>query len=357
MFTDHGVGGAELSMLFALWSVTAFVAEIPSGTLADVVSRRLLLAASSLLCAVAFATWLVWPSTAGFATGFVVWGVAGALQSGTFEALVYDALDERGAADRYAAVSGWAQAGSMAGVLVATAAAGPLHALGGYPVVGWVSVAVAAANAALAVAFPSTTRARRPVAVRSLDRVFGAGVRQIARRRGVRRRVLLTAALGAFLVYDEYFPVVAHEHGAPTAQVPLLVALTVVGQMIGAGTAGWTAYATPRTAAAALVAAAVLLATGALLGGYAGFALLGAGYGIVHNAWIVAEARLQDVIDGDSRATVASVTGFGTEMLSVGVYATFAAGSVAVSTTVLVALLAAPLPATALLAARRPTRG
>ena len=66
--------------------------EVPSGAWADTVSRRRLLTISAVAYAAAFATWAVWPTFAGFATGFVLWALSGSLASGTFEALTFDEL-------------------------------------------------------------------------------------------------------------------------------------------------------------------------------------------------------------------------------------------------------------------------
>ena len=113
LFEDHGLAAGSISSLFVLWSVVAFVSEVPSGAWADTVSRRALLAGSGVLLTAAFTMWLVWRTYWGFAAGFALWGLSESLKSGTFEALVYDGLAARGVEHRYAAVMGWAAAGEM----------------------------------------------------------------------------------------------------------------------------------------------------------------------------------------------------------------------------------------------------
>ncbi|GAB2854079.1 hypothetical protein GCM10027074_21250 [Streptomyces deserti] len=102
LFADTGLPVWQISSLFALWSLTSLVVEVPSGAWADAVSRRLLLCLGPLLSAAAFALWVLAPSYEAFALGFVLWGVGEALGSGALEALVYDELDRLGAAGRYA---------------------------------------------------------------------------------------------------------------------------------------------------------------------------------------------------------------------------------------------------------------
>ena len=53
LFADHGLDVAQISSLFAIWSVTGFLLKVPSGALADTVSRRGLLVVSSALLALA----------------------------------------------------------------------------------------------------------------------------------------------------------------------------------------------------------------------------------------------------------------------------------------------------------------
>ena len=116
MFVDHGVSPSQLALLFAVWSAVGLALEVPSGVLADHLSRKHLLAAGQLIRAAGYACWLLFPSFWGYLAGFVLWGIKGALQAGTFEARVYDELDRRGAADDYAKVIGRARAsGSSTG--------------------------------------------------------------------------------------------------------------------------------------------------------------------------------------------------------------------------------------------------
>src|SRR5919198_2407543 len=133
LFTDTGLSVAQVSSLFVIWSVTGIVLEVPSGALADAVSRRLLLIAAPLLTATGYALWVLAPSYWAFAAGFVLWGVAGSLQSGAQEALVYEGLEHRHATDSYARLIGRAKALGVAAGMLAPPAPGPGFAWGGYP--------------------------------------------------------------------------------------------------------------------------------------------------------------------------------------------------------------------------------
>ncbi|MQA17550.1 MAG: MFS transporter, partial [Pseudonocardiaceae bacterium] len=104
LFADTGLSGGQIGSLLVIWSFVSMVAEVPSGALADRISRRHLLMASGAIRGAGFALWVVFPSYPAFVLGFVLWGAAGALTSGTLEALIYDTLTEFGAPDRYASV-------------------------------------------------------------------------------------------------------------------------------------------------------------------------------------------------------------------------------------------------------------
>ncbi len=348
-----------------LWSLTGFVLEVPSGAWADTVDRRLLLVASALLQAAGFATWLLWPSYAGFAVGFVVWGVSGSLMSGTFEAWLYDELAVHGATARYPGLVGWAESAAMSANLVGSVAAAPLMAWGGYALVGWTSVALAGVHAVLAATLPVSARvtagpaphahdvvvATERVAVRYVA-MLRAGIAETAHTPRVRRAVLLSAAVIGASAYDEYFPLVARDNGVATAAVPWLIGMVVTGQVVGTALAGRTARMSGRTMRVVLLAAAVAISAGALVTPLVGFAAIAVGYGLLNNAMVVTDARLQDTITGPARATVTSVAGLATEVVAIAVYVGFAVTSTWLPVPVQVAALGVPLAVVALLARR-----
>ncbi|KXX57702.1 MFS transporter [Rhodococcus sp. LB1] len=363
LFADHGLSVGQISSLFVIWSVVSFVAEVPSGAWADTVSRRGLLAFASVLYTAGFTVWILMPSYAGFAAGFVLWGISGAIQSGTFEALLYDELVARGAAGDFARLLGYANSGAMVCNLLATLTAATLYVLGGYPLVGWVSVGATVVHGGFALLLPAApeaeesdetlaaTDARRGLAARYAA-MLRAGLGEVTREAVVRRGVLLSAVLIAFLAFDEYFGLLARDGGTSTASVPLLVAITVSGQVVGTALAGRTASMRAVTMGRAVAVAAILLGGGALLGGVPGFLALGVGYGILGNAMIVSEARVQDAITGPARATVTSVAGLLGEVAAVLIYAGVAVGSLWLSVTTFVAALAVPVLLSAVLVRR-----
>ena len=332
--------------------MSSFLLEVPSGAWADLVDRRLLLVLSAPIYAAGFATWILWPTYAGFAVGFVLWGLSGALMSGTFEALLYDELSALDATDAYAALVGWANTAALAATLAATAIAAPLHAWGGYAAVGWVSVGVALVHGLLAWSLPRAHKVEEADETRQFDggatfvrryvEMLRAGVQEATCRAPVLHLLVIAAALYGLTAYDEYFPLVAREAGASTNQAALLVALTVVGQLAGSALAGRMASLSRRGMTSVVAASGLLIAAGALAGHPLGFVAIAAGYGLMESATIVAEAKLQDVISGPARATVTSLSGLAAEVGAVAIYATVAAGASRLSVATLLAIVTLP---------------
>jgi MFS family permease len=164
-----------LYALFAIWSGVAILAEVPSGAIADRFSRRGSLVAAGVLQAAGYAVWISLPGFAGFAAGFVLWGLGGSLVSGSQEALLYDGLDAVGAAEHYALVQGRVATAGLISQFPAAGAATVLFAIGGYPLVRCPRGRRAARDAADRAGRDGRRGARRageppsPVAARAAD--------------------------------------------------------------------------------------------------------------------------------------------------------------------------------------------
>jgi MFS family permease len=353
LFIDAGLSTGQVSSLFIIWSATHVLLEVPSGAWADTVPRRRLLVLGAALYTGCFVLWTAVPTYAAFAGGFVLWGLSGSLVSGTYEAYVYDHLHARGATSSYRRVIAAGETSALLLNLVATAAAAPIVAVWGLVGAGWASVLVCVAATALALTLPPD--APRSHAEPDDDdpdlgylEMLRAGLAESLHPR-VARAVLLAALVPAFLAFDEYFGLLAVDVGASLAWVPLLVALTVAAQAVGAALA-------PRLPihrlGPVLVGAGLLVAAGAAAARPLGFVAVAVGYGVLQAAIVVAETDLQHRIEGRARATVTSVSGLLSELGAIGLYAFVALGSAAASTATLIAILSLVVAAGGLVAAR-----
>ncbi|MFG3104169.1 MFS transporter [Streptomyces sp. NPDC048182] len=327
LFADTGLSVWQISSLFAVWSATGVVLEVPSGVWADAVSRRLLLVLGPLLTAAGFALWVLVPSYGAFALGFLLWGAGGALASGSLEALVHDELDRLGAAGRYARVMGRARSAGLVAVMAAMAVAGPVFAWGGYAAVGGASVLVCLVRAALATRLPEH---RTP----SSDETDGwaaslrTGLAAARADRSVRGALLLVPAVSAVWgALDEYTPLLVRDTGVAEATVPWLLLMIWTGATAGGLLAGPGERLGTAGFAGLLAGAALALAVGAGSGSPAGLVLVGLAFGGFQLAHVLADARLQHRIDASGRATLTSIAGLGGELGTVAVYGGYAAVS------------------------------
>ncbi|MBG6104214.1 MFS family permease [Micromonospora vinacea] len=369
-FADTGLSVGQIASLFVIWSAAGILFEVPSGAWADVLSRRLLLCLAPLVAAAGFALWVLLPSYPAFAVGFLLWGAGGALVSGALEALVWTELDRLGAVGRYARVLGRARTAGVLGVVVSGVLAGPVLAVGGYPVVGAASVLACLLATIVATRFPEhrapaavrvpvaePAMAARPVGVAPPRQdepaspdddgdlgwwdTLRAGVSQVRTRPPVRAAVLLVAVVAAnWGALDEYTPLLALDTGVGAQAVPLLLLLLWAGVTVGGLLAPAGERLGSRGYAALLGLVGVALAGGALLRHPAGFVLIAVAFGAAQLATVLADARLQARITGTSRATVTSLAGMATDVLIIGTYAGYGLLATAAGNAVAFALTA-----------------
>ncbi|MEU6308517.1 MFS transporter [Streptomyces chartreusis] len=352
LFADTGMSLWQISSLFALWSITGVLLEVPSGAWADAVSRRRLLWIGPLLTAAGFALWVAVPSYWAFAAGFVLWGAGGALGSGALEALVYDELARLGAADRYAGVMGRSRAARLLGTVSSIGLAGPVFARGGYAAVGAASFVACVLTAAVATRFPEH-RVRVDTDDDGWAKTLRTGLAEVRGDRAVRGALLLVPAVAAVWgALDEYTPLLVRDIGVAEATVPYLIMLIWAGVTLGSLLTGPAERLGTTGLAALLAASALALAVGAAARSLAGIALVSLAFAGFQLAEVLADVRLQHRIDESRRATLTSVASLGTELATVvtfGVYALL--GTEAAHSTVF-AVLAVPYLVTALALAR-----
>ncbi|MFJ3511639.1 MFS transporter [Streptomyces luteogriseus] len=352
LFADTGMSLWQISSLFALWSVTGVLLEVPSGAWADARSRRRLLWTGPLLTAAGFALWVAVPSYGAFAAGFVLWGAGGALGSGALEALVYDELDRLDAADRYARVMGRARAARLLGTVAATGLAGPVVARGGYEAVGAASILACVLTALTATRFPEH-RVRPESTGDTWATTLRTGLAEARGNRAVRGALLLVPAVAAVWgALDEYTPLLVRDLGVADATVPFLVMLIWAGVTLGSLLTGPAERLGTSGLAVLLAGAALALAVGAMARSLAGVVLVSLAFAGFQLAEVLADVRLQHRIDESRRATLTSVASLGTELATVAAFGVYALLGTDLAHSTVFAVLAIPYLVTALALAR-----
>jgi len=316
---DHGLSIGQISSLLILWSLTDLATNIPAGVLADKYSRKTLLGVGQILKAAGFAIWYLWPHYLGFAAGFVLWGIGGALSGGTFEALVYDELRATGQERGYVKVIGRARSLALVANTAATALAGAAILLG-YGFVYSVSIFVVLLSSLLVFTLPETPRFEEVA-----DTRYFAMLRQGLRETIRNRTVLGLVVLGGFItaIYgslEEYVPLLIRDTGTVRALIPLAVAATTAVAALGS----FLAHRYEKLSTPVFM---VLLAISGLAltisGHFPGLSLV---IPIVLYTFLIKlldtiyEGKLQHSITSGLRATITSAGGFATETLSLAVY-------------------------------------
>lgn len=304
---------------------------MPSGVFADRFSRRAAVVLAGVLQAAGYVLWIAFPGFAGFAAGFVLWGVGGSFASGAFQALVYDGLRAAGEEARFATLLGRCEAAGLAVQVPVAGAASALFAIGGYALAGWVSVATCLAAAGLAATLPDRRRGQRDDGRGGYVATLRAGLREVATGASVRAAVLLSAALYGSEALEEYFGLLAADWGVATGLIPIALLAIPLAGAAGALCGGRAVRIGPRGLTALLVTAAAALGAAGLLARPVGLAGVAVFYGLWRTAIVVAEARLQAAISGPSRATISSVAGLGSEVVGIAMFGAWAAGGLTLS--------------------------
>jgi len=301
----------------------AFVAEVPTGVVADVYSRRLSIVIGLVVTAVGFALMGAVPSFAFVLLGQVVWGVGFTFGSGAREAWLADEIGERPAAAVYVRAAQLARVGRLAGIPLG-AALGAWSLQAPFVVAGALFLVYALGLSLTMGERGYTPPGRRPGegqwrALASTVRITVTSVRG----RPVLVTILVIAVLGGMSseALDRLWPL----HLVGRFSFPPFFGLGPVGwfgviqagSLIGGIAAVWiagrlTALDDPRSLARSLFVLATLLVAAAL-----GFALAG-GFGLaLATLWLTGWVRAAQEplflawvnrgLDSRSRATVLSV--------------------------------------------------
>ncbi len=320
LFVRSGIPPAGVGVLLGVWSTTAFVLEVPTGILADRVSRRGLLVLAQLLRAAGYGVWLLAPNFAGFLVGFILWGAKSALTSGAFQGMVYDHLKSAGRETDYGRVIGRAKSASHVGIMLASLAAAGAVKIGGYPLVLDASVGACAAAAAAIATFPAP-RLHSAHAPGAPFAILRDGLKVIVSDGLALTLVVFVAIAHGFGgAIDEYFPIFGSLAPLPLAGVPIFMALISATQALAA----LFVHRFERLPLAALYGlftlTGVLMAVAAVILGLASLALLCAFSGVYAIVSTHVEVKIQHMIPSAVRATATSVQGFVVEIATLAMY-------------------------------------
>jgi MFS family permease len=115
----------EIMILQSYFTVVALLFEVPSGAIADFLSRRFTLVLAGVVTAVAALIYSSYPNIFVFALGETFWGFGMALLSGANEAFVYDTLKKLNKEEEFTKRWGRSNSFSILGLMIS----GPIGSL------------------------------------------------------------------------------------------------------------------------------------------------------------------------------------------------------------------------------------
>lgn len=322
MFADFNMTASQIGILLGVWSVVAFLLEVPSGVFADKYSRKHILFFAQLIRVLGYLTWILFPTFWGFLVGFIFWGAKSAFASGTFEALLYDFLDKNNQKKDYTKILGRARGFAYAGNLFAAGVAA--YAIQyGYTTLLLISIVSLIISAISIILLPKVEK-RESTEESKYFQILGTGLKTIKSKPILIYLILFlvfTYGLGGAL--DEYWPIFAENVGAPQYGIAIFIGLMSAAQIIASIFAHKLDNVENTTLYGLLLTMGILLTIASYIFTLPVLLLLILYSGISTALIIIYEGKLQHQIPDNVRATIGSVNGFFVEIMALMVYLGF----------------------------------
>ncbi|QRK05893.1 MFS transporter [Archangium violaceum] len=237
-FTDWGgISLAQVLFLNAWFFLCNFLFEVPTGTVADFLGRKVSLALGSLVGVGAALLYVSKPSFPVFMAAEAVFAIAYTLHSGADEALAYDSLKAEGRTERAAHVLARLESFKLGGIITATITGGFIASAYGLsaPMRAYVFPAALAFLLALTLREPPDTARERKTRT-SYARILTEGGRYFLGHKVVRLLAIelaLTNALAWGLIW--LFQPLLERGGLPLRFYGVVHALSCLGQIVFLG--------------------------------------------------------------------------------------------------------------------------
>jgi MFS family permease len=239
-YTDWGgLSLAQVLYLNAWFFLCNFLFEVPTGSVADFLGRKVSLALGSLVGLGAALLYVSRPSFLVFMAAEALFAIAYTLHSGADEALAYDSLKASGQADRAAQVLGRMESFKLGGIITGTLAGGFIASTFGLstPMRAYVIPAALAFLLSLTLREPAVQSPERKSRV-SYTRIITEGGRYFLGHKVVLLlavELALTNALAWGLIW--LFQPLLERGGLPLRFFGVVHALSCLGQILFLGNA------------------------------------------------------------------------------------------------------------------------
>lgn len=328
MFTERGgLSVGDVSILFAIWTASALIFEVPTGLIADRYPRKKVLISGELVNAGAFLVWLLMPSFLGYAAGFVLWGAAYALKSGAYQALVYDELANTGQSRDYTKLMSKIKAAEFSGMFVAYMTAYLLSINGvNYNLLLIASITIAAISACLIALFPDVRNRDTDLISEPQSKLFKRAVGLVIHSPHIRIIAAWLAIVAGFIGWhEEYTPLFDSSAGIATKYIPLVISGALILNIFASLIAP-RLESDGRVSKATLTLGSGLIVVCSTLGLWLPVIVLFAHGGLIllRMQRILLDAELQHAADGTVRATLGSIASLLSYPVTIGIALSFA---------------------------------
>ncbi len=309
-----GVSAAGISLILTAWQITTVIAEVPTGIIADKFSKKWVLLAAKLLRVMALTSWLVLPSFTGYLLGFVLWGIGDALNSGAFQAYLYESLS---APNKNKFGSLYARVNTMTALAVMGAFAVSFLLGPQYNLLLALSVLACLVAAYLAATLPAGVR----IVAEEKPRILSSAVRHIFRTVSLRELLVGAILIGCLsTVLIEYMALYYTQSGVTLRILPLLL---IAGNIIGA-TLYWHMAKLEDFAERYRLALVIFISLLFVLSFHAGKAGIILGYlllvRVIRFVLVHYESVMQHLAKDETRATIGSLYSFSARLLAAGLF-------------------------------------
>lgn len=235
MFGDRGgVDATGIGFLIGIGTLLTIAFEIPTGVIADKISRKHSLVFSRIALSLQIIFWLLWPSFVGYLIGVVFFAFAYALDSGAMQAYLYSVLPKK-RKKQFGKV--WAQVNGLDLFVFGTATT--LITLVGvqYELVLWMTLAAALTSLLISLTLP--TDDLRTAQEVEKPAIFKSAIQHIRRSPALSKLLIggiIMVALASYV--NEYLALYYSQVGVETRWLPALFGL---GSIIG-GLMFWTLH-------------------------------------------------------------------------------------------------------------------
>lgn len=337
LFQAKGLTVAQISLLLIIWSITALMFEVPTGILADRWNRKGLLIIGKLFKAACYFSWFIADSFVLFAVGFILWGIGGALCSGTEEALLFDSLKAENREGQFDRILGNSYFYDRLGVVLSGVSGGALTAIS-MELTLVLSVLTMLLSACVAFFFKevNTYRDKHAEAQAHVFRHYFATLGEGLKLCIMKRRLLLlilfsTPVICSAGVLDEYDQLVVSWLGLNIGYVGIWFSIRYLLEALGGGAAFWIKKLLHALAFKHSFNMIWLLS---IVAGIALFAaayfktllllpLYGLFYLLMASAKVIFDDAVQQEIEDQGRATIYSMTSLLENLAGIGLYAVF----------------------------------